>query len=460
VVRSAEAADRKPYVEDNADIFPISELISCIGSPGGHRSAAERASRIRDERPVSYAPGIFAGVERHRPNGDVARLDQHFLESCRRATEDFPSPLEGKRVYRNIQVLRAVAVYLVVLRHLGDSWNNYTGVHFGYKIDIAGGFSDMFFVISGFVLAQSALSRELRPVQFLTARFARIVPLYWLVTVLVYLSTLLGYRTFGTDAPDLSRLIRSLLFFPVVEHGTYLDPVVFVGWTLNLQVLTYVFFAIGLGLRAYIPDEVTVGSCLVILYGASELTGIQEISFFTSELLLLFLAGIALSRICEANRSLMLQWSTRFYSACAALGSLAFLSFAVFMKGALLRHQHLMTGAAAALVIFGAVGLELKGKSARSKAVLLQGSASYAIFLVHPLALQAVGKTMIVTKLNMTVAGTLLGYVISLGVVAGLGTLTYLWVDRPIHRTLKAALDQERGTNGTPPDLPLPANPV
>jgi exopolysaccharide production protein ExoZ len=369
---------------------------------------------------------------------------------------DFPRPPEGKRVYRNIQVLRAVAVYLVVLRHLGDSWNNYTGAHFGYKIDSAGGFSDMFFVISGFVLAQSALSRGFRPVWFLAARFARIVPLYWLVTILVYLTTLLGYRTFGTDSPDLSRLIRSLLFFPVVEHGTY----IFVGWTLNLQVVTYVFFAAGLALRAYIPDEITVASCLVLLYCASDLTGIQEISFFTSELMLLFLAGIALSRICEAKRSSMVHWSTHFYSACAALGSIAFLSFAIFMRGALLRHQHLMTGAAAALVIFGAVGLELKGKSARSKAVLLQGSASYAIFLVHPLALQAVGKTMIVTKLNMTVAGTLLGYVVSLGAVAALGTLTYLWVDRPINRTLKAALGRGRRTKESPPDLPLPANPA
>jgi exopolysaccharide production protein ExoZ len=363
-------------------------------------------------------------------------------------------------VYRNIQVLRAVAVYLVVLRHLGDSWNSYTGAHFGYKIDIAGGFSDMFFVISGFVLAQSALGRELRPVRFLAARFARIVPLYWLITILVYLTTLLGYRTFGTDSPDLSRLIRSLLFFPVVEHGTYIDPIIFVGWTLNLQVLTYVFFAAGLALRSYIPDEITVALCLVLLYCASDLTGIQEISFFTSELMLLFLAGIALSRICEAKRSSMLQWSTHFYSACAALGSIAFLSFAIFMRGALLHHQHLMTGVAAALVIFGAVGLELKGKSARSKAVLLQGSASYVIFLVHPLALQAVGKTMIVTKLNMTVAGTLLGYIVSLGVVAALGTLTYLWVDRPINRTLKAALGRGRRTKESPPDLPLPANPV
>lgn len=44
---------------------------------------------------------------------------------------------------------------------------------------------DIFFVISGFVMVSSTSGRSVSPGRFLTQRIQRIVPLYWIATLVV-----------------------------------------------------------------------------------------------------------------------------------------------------------------------------------------------------------------------------------------------------------------------------------
>ncbi len=114
----------------------------------------------------------------------------------------------------NVRALQALAAYCVVLVHLLDSWNNYTGAHFNYPVFINGGFNSLFFVMSGFLIAKSTKGRKILPQQFLAKRLIRIIPLYWMLTAIVFIGTVFGLKPLGIESPDLHRLLLSLIFVP------------------------------------------------------------------------------------------------------------------------------------------------------------------------------------------------------------------------------------------------------
>ena len=56
---------------------------------------------------------------------------------------------------------------------------------------------DIFFVISGFIMWVTTHDRRTTPLQFLTNRIVRIVPLYWLLTLAVAAACLIAPSLFG-----------------------------------------------------------------------------------------------------------------------------------------------------------------------------------------------------------------------------------------------------------------------
>ena len=148
---------------------------------------------------------------------------------------------------QSIQTLRAIAALSVVAVHIPP---DIRARGYGEVFDFPqGAFGvDLFFVISGFVMAYSSrhlFAREHAPCEFILRRCARIVPTYWLVTTFVlYLS--IKART------DLSwqHTAASYLFipYPRPSDGAML-PLLLLGWTLNYEIFFYGVFAVGLRLR-------------------------------------------------------------------------------------------------------------------------------------------------------------------------------------------------------------------
>ncbi len=116
---------------------------------------------------------------------------------------------------------------------------------------------DVFFVISGFVMVVSSAKLYGTPGAwrtFLTRRILRIVPLYWLVTLLVAW-LLRGYFTWD-------EILRSLLFVPVRTLGSP-SPILSPGWTLVLEMYFYAIFAGFLFLRPA-QSAISVAICLAM----------------------------------------------------------------------------------------------------------------------------------------------------------------------------------------------------
>src|SRR6185437_14170487 len=129
----------------------------------------------------------------------------------------------------NIQALRAIAALLVVFVHLAVPVAALGVAPFG-----AGGV-DLFFVISGFIMVYTTVGRPISGAEFLGRRIVRIVPLYWLLTLAVFGIALIAPTLLQFTTASWGQLLKSLFFIPFAKANGDVQPVLFLGWTLNYE---------------------------------------------------------------------------------------------------------------------------------------------------------------------------------------------------------------------------------
>jgi exopolysaccharide production protein ExoZ len=129
--------------------------------------------------------------------------------------------------FKSIQMLRAFAAIFVVLFHLNFFWNKH-GNFLPHLFDNMFGSIDLFFVISGFVLFQSAIKFKHGFRQFLIfiqKRLARLYAFYWIVMPLLVV-TGLSYQKMN----NWWQFLKSFFFIP-----SYL-LVIFPTWTIIYEI--------------------------------------------------------------------------------------------------------------------------------------------------------------------------------------------------------------------------------
>ena len=149
-----------------------------------------------------------------------------------------------------VQILRAVAAILVVLVHainandfridLPRAWLGKAG-HFN-SFGASG--VDMFFVLSGFVMAHALLSPAATSAgRFASQRLIRVVPYYWLASLAFLIVMTMTGRNFEPSA-----FVTTLTVFPVYDPQRFLQPVLFVGWTLAFELAFYLVVSLAIWL--------------------------------------------------------------------------------------------------------------------------------------------------------------------------------------------------------------------
>lgn len=91
---------------------------------------------------------------------------------------------------KSIHYLRGIAALLVVAYHNKQYLNEvYAQKDLGDLLFISGGFGvDLFFIISGFIIMLSSQKKETNsPINFMTRRFFRIYPVFFICTILFFL---------------------------------------------------------------------------------------------------------------------------------------------------------------------------------------------------------------------------------------------------------------------------------
>ncbi|MDB5937705.1 MAG: acyltransferase, partial [Polaromonas sp.] len=152
-----------------------------------------------------------------------------------------------------VQILRFVAAMLVVVMHITEAISvRITGAGPDHYWSAGAIGVDIFFVISGFVMAMSTARLPAGNQTnwqaawiFMKRRLLRIAPLYWFYTLLKAALVLILPSLALRSSIDMQHLLASMLFIPALSPWGLVQPTLPVGWTLNFEMLFYVVFAIG-----------------------------------------------------------------------------------------------------------------------------------------------------------------------------------------------------------------------
>jgi exopolysaccharide production protein ExoZ len=283
-------------------------------------------------------------------------------------------------VIRPIQYLRGIAAMMVVWHHAISQIDGTKGFipapEFGkYGVDL-------FFVISGFIMLVTTWDKPITPSEFVRHRIRRIVPLYWMATLLMITIDILSpamFKTFKFDAPS---LLKSLFFIPYYSLSSPGDiyPLLVPGWTLNIEMFFYAMFAITLLVERNWRTPLMVVALAALVVAGQVL---QPVSagwrIYTNYRLLEFGAGMILGRL--------------------------------WMMRAVAKRRPVDT---------------------RPNLLSYLGDASYSIYLTHLFTLgmlRAIWVNMVHTPSLMSSIALM---AVSLAVSAGVGYLCYQLVERPL----------------------------
>jgi exopolysaccharide production protein ExoZ len=336
----------------------------------------------------------------------------------------------------NIQVLRAVAALMVVHGH--------AAAELGLRFDGGATGVDLFFVISGFIIAYVASTD---PRQFLTRRLIRIVPTYWVSTLVIFLLILAMPSMFRSASPDVGLLIRSLLFFPdgsKIHPDGLPHPTLSGGWTLNYEMYFYLVFAVALVVSKHRPSVVAIG-LLVAVMAIVDVTGLHRNPvprFYGNRIVLEFVFGMVAFHVVQHAESQPLRdeaaSAQRVLLAFCIVAGLALLLFTkeLFGEG----DRWLLNGIPAFVIVGSAVMLErIHGWRVRSKSLVLIGDASYVLYLSHAYVVLGIARLCIGNRRFSEPVGQ----VVVLGlmaVAAGVAILFYTYGEKPLLAYLKRRL--------------------
>ncbi len=255
---------------------------------------------------------------------------------------------------------------------------------------------DIFFVLSGFIMAFSMTRRQNTATRFALDRITRIVPAYWLATI-VLLIVLSQYNWDGIaflQGTSWRDLLYSFLFIPH-QHvsGLGVFPVLTVGWTLNFEMFFYLLLAIGLLInnrRAVLITVVLVFALPLFSRTVFHLGAIPN-SFLLYEFafgLLIYLVGVQFLRLPE--KGFILRYGLATLCAITALAAM------------ILRFHGYDMIVSVALVLGFVVAEDVFALLSRGlgRFVVHLGDLSYSTYLFHVPVLVVVGAHMDISRSN------------------------------------------------------------
>jgi peptidoglycan/LPS O-acetylase OafA/YrhL len=343
----------------------------------------------------------------------------------------------------NIQGLRGVAIFFVVVLHLLAMEQKYGHGERLLSDFLTLGASgvDLFFIISGMVMVTVTRGLFQRPAeiaQFFYNRLSRLYPLYWIFSLPVLAIYVAHPEMVNASQGHQVNILESFLLLP-----QNLLPLLGVGWALIHVIYFYCVFT----LLLFAPERrltnllilwilfVAIGG---LLYEHLELIKpAATIRLITHPLTSEFIAGCIVARLIQNGmRShglmavaigivLLLTGSFLFYSASPGAVPKGWLRVALY-------------GVPWTMIAYGAVALEASSSILFPRFLRFIGDASYSIYLSHVLVISAIGRLWAAVSMpgrmdNILVMIAMTGSAL----LVGIGT--YLIIERQISSFFRQA---------------------
>jgi exopolysaccharide production protein ExoZ len=335
-------------------------------------------------------------------------------------------------MYPGLHLLRALAVVLVVYHH-----THWLLQQSGVSLPLLGISSmEMILTITGFVTVHATAAKNTSASEFTIKRFARIIPLYWFLTALVFVVTAFRPQWFWAPALDLELFVASLLFFPHsgIDGNTY--PYLFVGWSLNLQAFFYVLLALALLARRWADPGLSVAFVVLALatVGLQRAPADTIAAFYTQPYMLSLGVGALLAVVLPHLPPFQGRLAITLLGTALVAGLLPAITPRSFWSGIPLLPAGAALGAVAALVL-----LDKAGVRPAWRRLPYLGEIAFAVFLVHPIVLAA---TEIIARKSWGLSTSTVWFTMAFAIVTTLASaaLLHRHVDRPLVGRLLAWL--------------------
>jgi exopolysaccharide production protein ExoZ len=334
-----------------------------------------------------------------------------------------------KQKFLTIQYLRAIAALLVLASHallypiIGDDLGYARLGWLGVII---------FFVISGFIMVVVSGEGRFSATEFMRRRIVRIVPLYWLATLLTAALALSLPSLFKTTVFDLAEVLQSLFFVPFYNAASEgIRPILKLGWTLNYEMFFYLCFA----LLAFLDARsrviwLTIGFAALTVIGFAVQPEAAIPQFYTSYMPLAFVAGAWLGlMVLDGKFRAIPTW---LLGAVAVAGLLGL--WEGFALGGAVQDVMAFSGFLAFAVAI--VLLALRFDELVPKLGLLErlGDASYSIYLVHVYFVAAIAQLMFHWLDPHDLVADYLVVAASLVIGAIGGAMVHRFIEKPLIR--------------------------
>jgi len=296
----------------------------------------------------------------------AATWESSGASSAPATTSSAPLVSAARERIDSVQALRGIAALAVVCNHIPAIQNGAYGV-------------DLFFVISGFIVCHVASAD---PGRFMVKRLIRVVPVYWLCTLLLFMLAAAAPQLMGTTRADWTELAKSLFFVPYMKGSGHVYPLLYLGWTLNYEMMFYALFALSLLISPRRPQFVAV-PLLLGLFITGQLVTFDSVPlrFWTAPIVVEFVFGMAAYSIWRRG------WLAHLHPALAVVLALGALAVLVLVHP-LDDNLRLLRWGLPAMVVFLAT-LSLEGRWRWPALWLLIGNASYSLYLTHQYVINA-----------------------------------------------------------------------
>jgi peptidoglycan/LPS O-acetylase OafA/YrhL len=354
--------------------------------------------------------------------------------------------------YRNIQGLRAIAALMVFSSHLfWDIVPMRTHWARPYIGSVGPSGVDIFFVISGFIIYHVAMrsaaqvdlvGRGRAVYEFAMKRIVRIYPLYWIVFAAA--AVIMIWVPLPASFPKKPQLELLLLIDSIPNYR------VGAAWTLTFEVYFYAVTTLSI---FFFPRRIFTGLLIwfAVIAGAALLSTVFGVSipldYVFAPVLLEFLLGVVIGMLVDRGER-------RLPLAAIGIGIvwLVIGTYPLHLDGGKEAGSYLLRlacwGLPAALIVYGAVALEMRKAWIMPRVLQYLGNASFSLYLWHAVVFSGVAELFVHLGWVGVVDRSLLALLMAI-VGFGVGLLSYHLLERPSLRVLGKALVGKRVSSAT-----------
>lgn len=280
---------------------------------------------------------------------------------------------------------------------------------------------DLFFVISGFVIYHAVQSRQVSPSVFALHRMARIIPAYWLFTLLTAAALVFFPGVVPLTEYTPVFLLKSLFFIPAQNpSGIGFYPLLTVGWTLNYEMAFYAVFFLSLFFSRNIMFFVLALGFYILQGLLYKLGG--GFVFYENNIIYEFLFGVLIAIIYRR------EWLSLINPYVALL--MIFLSIIFIGSSSGVTHNPIRFGIPCAIIVMSALSLE---QYFPESGILKRLSDwSYSTYLCHVLVICFVFKVSQLFEVGFF--SSLIGIIF---IVVLISFISYELLERPIMKAAK-----------------------